>query len=104
MSMKLAVVETGGKQYKISPGETITIEKLPEQSASAKKITFEKVLLLDDGKEVRIGTPYIEGAKVEAEFIESGKGKKISVSRFKSKTRHFRRRGHRQPYTKVKIK
>jgi len=101
--MKFAVIETGGKQYKISEGDSLKIEKLSGEYKEGDKITFDKVLLLNDGKETKIGNPYIEGAKIEAVFKEEGKYKKVMVIRFKSKSRYFKKRGHRQPFTKVEI-
>ncbi|GMQ95325.1 MAG: 50S ribosomal protein L21 [Patescibacteria group bacterium] len=102
--MKFAVIETGGKQYKISAGETLMIEKLPGDHKEGEKITFDNVLLVSDEKGTTLGTPYIKGAKIEAVFEETGKRKKVIVIRFKAKSRHFVKKGHRQPYTKVKIK
>jgi len=102
--MKLAVIETGGKQYKVSPGDMLKIEKLPGDHKKGDKISFDKVLLLDDGKKTEFGTPYIKGATVEAEFEEAGRSKKVTVIKFKRKTRYKRKYGHRQPYSKVKIK
>jgi len=73
------------------------------ESKDGDKVTFDKVLLLNDGKETKIGTPYIEGAKIEAVFKEEGRNKKVMVIKFKSKSRYFKKRGHRQPFTKVEI-
>ena len=98
-----AIIETGGKQYKISEGDNIKIEKLPGDHKNGDKITFDKVLLLDDGKTTKIGTPYIENAKIEGVFEENGKSKKVTVVRFKAKSRYSKVKGHRQPYTKVKL-
>lgn len=99
-----AVIETGGKQYNVSVGDTVKIEKLPGEHKEGEKITFDKVLLVDNGKDTTtIGTPYIEKAKVIGTFLEEGRAKKISVIKFKSKSRYFKKRGHRQPYTKIKI-
>ena len=100
---EFAVIETGGKQYKVSVGDTVKIEKLPGEYKEGAKITFDKVLLVDNGKDTTIGTPYIKGAKVVGSFQEEGRAKKISVIKFKSKSRYFKKRGHRQPYTTVKI-
>ena len=98
-----AVIETGGKQYKVSEGDLIKIEKLPGEHKEGSKITFDKVLLLDDDKDTTVGTPHIKGAKVTGTFAEEGRDKKITVIRFKSKSRYFKKKGHRQPYSKVKI-
>lgn len=99
-----AVVETGGKQYKVAAGDTLKIEKLPGAPKEGAAITFDKILLTDDGKETKIGTPYLEGAKITAVLEGEGRAKKIMVIRFKSKSRYFKKRGHRQPFMKVKIK
>jgi len=98
-----AVIETGGKQYRVSVGNTVKIEKLPGTYKEGAKITFDKVLLVDNGKDTTIGTPYIEKAKVVGLLVEEGRNKKIDVIRYKSKSRYFKKRGHRQPYMKVKI-
>lgn len=102
--MAFAVIETGGKQYKVEPGDTLVIEKLSGEYKKGDAISFDKVLLVADGEETKIGTPYVSGAVVEAEFEEDGRKKKISVIRFRAKSRYFKKRGHRQPYSKVKIK
>jgi len=101
--MKFAVIETGGKQYKVSEGDTISIEKLSGEHKEGEKVSFDKVLLVDDGKATKIGTPYLEGSKVDATIVEEGKGKKVSVIRFRPKSRHFKKKGHRQPFTKITI-
>ncbi|MBU1557437.1 50S ribosomal protein L21 [Patescibacteria group bacterium] len=101
--MKFAVIETGGKQYKVSEGDVIKIEKLSEEHKEGDKITFDKVLLIDDGKDTVVGTPYIAKAKVESTFVEDGKDKKIHIIKFKSKSNYSKKIGHRQPYNKVKI-
>jgi len=101
--MKFAVIETGGRQYKITPDESIKIEKLDGDNKEGDKITFDKVLLIDDGKEVIVGTPYIDGAKIEATYEGQGRNKKIMVIRYRAKSRHFTKKGHRQIQDKVKI-
>ena len=98
-----AVIETGGKQYRVSEGDIITIEKLKGDHSEGDKIVFENVLMLDDGKTSDIGTPLLAGKKVTGDLLEAGRGKKVSVIRYKSKSRYFKKRGHRQPYMKVKI-
>ena len=100
--MKFAVIETGGKQYRVEAGQNIRIEKL----AGVKEgdaVVFDKVLLVSDGKKTQIGTPYLSGAKVEAEYVGEGKGDKVWVFKYKSKVRYRVNRGHRQPFTEVKI-
>jgi len=101
--MSFAVIETGGKQYKVTEGDVLKVEKLPGDLKEGKKITFDKVLLLDNDKNTKVGTPYIDGAKVTAIFEEAGKGKKIKIIKFKAKSRYLKKQGHRQPYSKVKI-
>lgn len=98
-----AVIETGGKQYKVAAGDSIRIEKLSGDFKQGDVVTFDKVLLQDDGTNTTVGAPYIAGAKVEAEITEAGRAKKIEVIKYKAKSRYFKLRGHRQPYMKVKI-
>ncbi len=100
--MKFAVVEIGGKQYKVLEGDLIKVEKFPTEYKTGDKITLDKVLLLDDEKETKVGTPYLTG-KVTAEFVESGRGPKIRIRQFKSKSNYLKRIGHRQPFDKIKI-
>lgn len=100
---EFAVIQTGGKQYQVSVGESLKIEKLTGEYKVGDKITFDKVLLVDDGKNTTIGTPYISGAKVSAELAEIGRAPKILVMKYKQKSRYMIRRGHRQPFFKVKI-
>ena len=98
--MKIAIIETGGKQYKVSEGQKIKIEKIKgEKNAN---FIFDKVLLVAD-KDVKIGTPYLENAKVEAKIVKQGRDKKKIVFRYHSKTRYRKKKGHRQPYTEVEI-
>ena len=101
--MEFAVIQTGGKQYKVSQGSTISIEKLVGEYKKGDKISFDKVLLVDDGQNTTVGTPYITGAQVNAEIAEVGRGRKVTVVKYKQKSRYLRRNGHRQPYFKVKI-
>ncbi len=100
---EFAVILTGGKQYQVCAGDTLKIEKLSGSFKEGDKIVFDKVLLVDNGKDTTIGTPYINGAEVTAVFEEEGKNKKIEVVKYKAKSRYLKRRGHRQPYFKVKI-
>ena len=99
--MNFAVIKTGGKQYQVASGDMLTIEKLPE--AIGEKVVFKEVLLTDDGKQTTIGTPTVSGATVAAEVMATGKAKKVTVIKYKSKTRYRVKRGHRQLYTKVRI-
>ena len=96
-----AIIETGGKQYKVAEGDTLFIEKLPVEAGEA--VTFDKVLAVIDGDNVTVGTPVVEGAKVDASVVKNGKGKKILVFKYKPKKGYRRKQGHRQPYTKVTI-
>lgn len=98
---KTAVIATGGKQYLVRENDVLSIEKLGEEAGA--KITFDQVLLVDDGSATKVGAPFIEGASVSAEVVEEGLGKKLLVQRYRQKSRSFRKRGHRQPFTKVKI-
>ena len=95
-----AVIETGGKQYKIQNDDVIFIEKLAVEQDSS--VDF-KVIALDNGDGLKIGTPYVEGATVTGKVLKNGKGKKITVFTYKSKKSEKRKMGHRQPYTKVQI-
>ena len=96
-----AIIKTGGKQYKVSEGDEVIIEKL--EVAEGDTVTFEEVLTIVDGDNVRIGQPKVEGAKVTASVVKNGKGPKIRIFKYKHKTNYRRRAGHRQPFTKVKI-
>lgn len=102
--MEFAVIKTGGKQYKVSVGESVNIEKMLGEHKEGDKITFDKVLLVDNGKDTTtIGTPYINGAKVEAVLEKIGRAKKVLVIKYKQKSRYYKKNGHRQPYFQVKI-
>ena len=96
-----AVIVTGGKQYTVSEGDVIFVEKLNAEEAS--NVNFEQVLAVLDGENTKIGTPVVEGAKVEAKVVKNGKGKKITIFRYKAKKNEKKKIGHRQPYTKVEI-
>ncbi|MGN8895959.1 50S ribosomal protein L21 [Intestinimonas massiliensis (ex Afouda et al. 2020)] len=96
-----AIIETGGKQYKVAEGDTLFIEKLPNEAGDT--VTFDKVLAVIDGDKITVGTPVVEGAKVDASVVKNGKGKKILVFKYKPKKGYRKRQGHRQPYTKVTI-
>lgn len=101
--MSLAVIYTGGKQYLVKQGQILKIEKLPGEKGS--QVVFDKVLMTasEDGSEVKVGQPYLDGAKVSAEILEQGRDKKVLVIKYKPKVRYRRKRGHRQYFTKVKI-
>ena len=95
-----AIIETGGKQYKVSEGDVVFIEKL--ETAEGETYTFDKVLVVSDGETV-FGSPYVDGASVTATVVKNGKAKKIYVMTYKPKKNEKRKLGHRQPYTKVQI-
>ena len=97
----LAVIKTGGKQYLVSPGDTIKVEKL--EGESGKKIEFSEVLLFRDEKQTAVGMPRVEGAKVIGEIVDQIKGEKITAFKYRPKDRYRRKVGHRQKYTVVKI-
>ena len=107
-----AVVETGGKQYRVAVGDIIKIEKVLIRTEGGKEgeikegdaVVFDKILLVDNGTDsTDIGTPYLEGAKVSGTLVEIGRNAKVIVIKYKQKSRYFKRNGHRQPYFKVKI-
>ena len=97
-----AILEIGGKQYKVAPKDVIEVNKLDEEAKS--KITLDKVMLLVDGKKVEIGQPYVEGANVEAEVVEQTKGKKLIVYKYLRRKDSHKKTGHRQRLTKLLIK
>ena len=96
-----AIIETGGKQYKVQNGDVLLIEKL--NVAEEASVTFDKVIALHDDAGLKVGAPYVEGATVTANVLKNGKGKKITVFTYKPKKGKARKLGHRQPYTKVQI-
>lgn len=100
---EFAVIATGGKQYKVSVGETVDIEKIKGEFKEGDKITFDQVLLVDDGANTTIGTPYIVGASVTGTLEKIGRLPKVTVIKYKQKSRYFKKNGHRQPFFKVKI-
>ena len=96
-----AVIKTGGKQYRVQQGDVIFVEKIDSQADEA--VTFEEVLLVNDGDQTRIGAPTVAGAKVEGKVLAQVKGQKIVVYKYKAKKNERKKQGHRQPYTKVEI-
>ena len=96
-----AIIETGGKQYKVAEGDTLYIEKLDVEAGQT--VTFSKVLAVLDGDSAKFGAPAVDGASVTANVVKNGKGKKVLVFKYKPKKNYRRRQGHRQPYTKVEI-
>ena len=96
-----AIIETGGKQYKVSEGDVVFVEKLDVEAGAA--VTISKVLVVANGDDIKVGTPYVEGATVEASAVKNGKDKKIIVYKYKAKKGYHKKQGHRQPYTKLEI-
>ena len=96
-----AIIETGGKQYKVEAGDVLFIEKLDVEADS--EVTFDKVIAVGAEDGIKVGAPYVDGATVTAKAIKNGKGKKITVFTYKPKKNAKRKMGHRQPYTKVEI-
>lgn len=99
--MKLAVIRTGGKQYLVSPGTKLRIEKLA--STEGNEVIFDQVLLTDNSAKLAVGKPTLDGVKVTAKRLKDARHDKIVVVKFKNKTRYRVKRGHRQPYTEVEI-
>ena len=96
-----AIIETGGKQYRVTEGDTLFIEKLDVNAGAA--VPFDQVLAVIDGDQATFGPPVVEGAKVEASVVKNGKGKKVIIFKYNPKKGYRKRQGHRQPYTKVTI-
>ena len=96
-----AVVNTGGKQYKVQKGETLRIEKIPGEVGSS--VTFDKVLMVADGENIRVGQPVLENVAVQARIVEQDKAKKILIFKYKRRKRYRRKNGHRQPFTAIRI-
>ena len=96
-----AIIVTGGKQYKVEKGDQIYIEKL--DAAEGEEVTFDQVLYVGDGKKSKVGTPTVAGATVTASVLKNGKGKKVTILKYKPKKDSRKKQGHRQPYTKVEI-
>ncbi|MBC8413473.1 MAG: 50S ribosomal protein L21 [Nitrospira sp.] len=95
-----AIIETGGKQYRVSAGDVIKIENIQEDSA----VTFDKVLMVSDGEKAQYGQPFLSSASVSGDIVETGKAKKVLVFKQKTRKNHRKLRGHRQQFTAVKIK
>lgn len=96
-----AIIETGGKQYRVQEGDTLFVEKL--NHAEGESVKFDRVLVVSGTEGLTVGTPVVEGATVEGTVLENGKGKKVIVYKYKSKKDYRNKNGHRQPFTKVKI-
>ena len=101
--MEFAVIQTGGKQYKVAVGDSVKIEKITGEYKEGDAVVFDQVLLVDNGSDTTIGTPFISGAKVNATITKIGRSAKVDVIKFKQKSRYFKKNGHRQPYFQVKI-
>ena len=98
--MSFAIIETGGKQYLVSPKDKIKVEKI---SPSGDEVNFDKVLLVADGSAVKVGQPHVTGAKVVGKILTQGRGRKIRIFKYKPKVRYRRHAGHRQEYTEIEI-
>ena len=96
-----AIIETGGKQYQVEEGQSIFVEKLNVEEGS--KVSFDKVLLVSKDGDIKVGSPLVEGAKVEGTVERHWRGKKVIIFKFKAKKNYRKKKGHRQPFTKVKI-
>ncbi|MEJ2317099.1 MAG: 50S ribosomal protein L21 [Gammaproteobacteria bacterium] len=96
-----AVVQTGGKQYRVTEGATLRVEKIKADEGAS--VELDKVLMVGEGESVKIGTPYVEGGKVTATVKSHGRGKKVNILKFKRRKHHMKRQGHRQWYTELEI-
>lgn len=103
MEKEFAIIETGGKQYMVSAGDTVKIEKISGDFKPGDKVTFDNVLMVDNGADTTVGMPFIKGAKVQGEISKIGRAKKVTVIKYKAKSNYFKKRGHRQPFFEVKI-
>ncbi len=98
----LAIIQTGGKQYLVMPGQRIKIEKLDKKEGS--EVVFKQVLLMEKNKKLEIGIPFVVGAEVAGKVLKQGKAKKVIAFKYKAKKRYKVKKGHRQPFTEVEIK
>ncbi|GAB0153257.1 MULTISPECIES: 50S ribosomal protein L21 [Marinobacterium] len=96
-----AVIVSGGKQYRVQEGQTLKLEKLTAEAGSS--VEFDRVLLVGNGDDVKVGAPVVEGAKVAAEVVAHGRGDKVTIIKFRRRKHHMKRQGHRQWFTEVKI-
>lgn len=96
-----AIIRSGGKQYRVSTGQTLRLEKLPVEAGQV--VNFEEVLLVSNGQESHVGSPLVAHAKVIAEVIEHGRGKKVRIIKFRRRKHHMKHQGHRQAYTSIKV-
>ena len=96
-----AVIETGGKQYRVKVGDQLKVEKLNADDGAM--VEFDKVLVVGEGADIAVGTPYVDAARVYAKVVETGKGDKVIIYKYKAKKDYRKKQGHRQPYTLVEI-
>jgi large subunit ribosomal protein L21 len=96
-----AVIVSGGKQYRVAPGDVIRLEKLPAEEGSS--VDFDRVLMVNDGESIKIGTPLVEGSTVSGKVKSQGRSKKVLILKFKRRKQYRKQRGHRQDYTEVEI-
>ncbi len=96
-----AVIVSGGKQYRVQEGQTLKVEKLAAEAGAS--VDFDRVLLVSNGDDVKVGAPVVEGAKVSAEVVSHGRGDKVKIIKFRRRKHHMKRQGHRQWFTEVKI-
>ena len=96
-----AVIVSGGKQYRVQEGQTLKLEKLAAEAGSS--VEFDRVLLVGNGDDIKVGAPVVEGAKVAAEVVAHGRGEKVNIIKFRRRKHHMKRQGHRQWFTEVKI-
>lgn len=110
--MTFAVIQTGGKQYKVEEGDILKIEKLSQDRKEGEqpviyeegaKVIFDQVMLVDDGTSTKVGAPYLVGEKVTATVVTNDRHKKVIVVKYRAKSRYYKKNGHRQPFTEVKI-
>ncbi len=96
-----AVIQTGGKQYRVAQGSTLRIEKIAADEGAS--VELDKVLMVADGDDVKVGTPYLDGGKVTATIKSHGRGKKVKIIKFKRRKHHLKRQGHRQDFTEIEV-
>lgn len=96
-----AVIESGGKQHRVEPGEVLDVEKL--EAAPGSTIDFDQVLMIADGGDIRVGAPYVTGGKVTAEVVSQGRGDKVKIIKFRRRKHHMKQMGHRQWFTRIRI-
>ncbi|MCB1829928.1 MAG: 50S ribosomal protein L21 [Gammaproteobacteria bacterium] len=96
-----AVIQTGGKQYRVSEGDTLRVEKIGAEEGA--EMELDKVLMIADGDNIKVGAPYVEGGKVSATVKSHGRGKKVNIVKFRRRKQYLKRQGHRQSYTELQI-